>query len=99
MQTKPNLKTSSFPPLMANAALRSISTEDFAALGADRIVYAHTVTGAELNQWFPDALTAPPEGQFHLLMSAGGAPVLVSDSDGSIADWLDQHEAVLVQRH
>lgn len=99
MQTKPNLKTEQFPALVADTALKTISTEDFAALGADKIVYAHTVSGADLNDWFPDALSAPADGHFHLLMSAGGVPVLVSDSDDSIADWLEQHEAVLVQRH
>lgn len=99
MQIKTNLKTENFPRLVANTALKTISAEDFAALGADNIVYANAVTGTDLNTWFPDAFTAPPEGQFHLLMSAGGVPLLVSDSAESIGDWLDEHEAVLVQRH
>ena len=99
MQTKTNLRAENFPPLVANAALKTISTEDFAALGADRFVYVHTVTGAELNAWFPDALTAPADQTFQLLMSAGGAPVLIADNEQSIADWLDAHEVSLVRRH
>jgi len=99
MQTKTNLKTTGFPPLEANATLKTISSEDFASLGADRIAYAHSVTGAELNNWFPDALTAPSEGRFHLLMSAGGVPLVVSDSAESIGEWLDENDALLVQRH
>lgn len=99
MQTKPNLKTENFQPLVANVGLKTISAQDFAELGADKIVYAHTVSGAELNKWFPDAVSAPSEKYFHLVVSATGTPVLVSDSAEGISDWLDEHEAVLVQRH
>lgn len=97
--SKISLMAEHFPQLLANNALKSISTEDFAALGADRIVFARALTGEKLGELFPEAAAAVPNDSFNLLMTAGGVPVLVTDSDEAIADWLEQHEVTLVQRH
>lgn len=103
MQTNSNFNISlwaeNFPQLMATQALKTISTEDFAALGADRIVYARMVSAQEVETLFPQALSQDFEGSLQLLMTAAGVPVLVTDNEEALGDWLDQHEVTLVQLH
>lgn len=88
-----------FPQLVTNQALKSITIEEFADLGAEAIVYAQQISAAELKRLFADALSEVPKGNLTLLMSAAGVPLLVTDNDEAIGDWLEQHEVTLVQRH
>lgn len=96
---KIHLWAEDFPQLVTNQTLKSITSEEFADLGAQAIVYAQQISGENLRALFPDALSEAPEGNLTLLMNAGGVPVLVADSDEAIGDWLEQHEVTLVQRH
>jgi hypothetical protein len=88
-----------FPQLVTNQTLKSITTQEFADLGAEAIVYAQQISAAELKLLFADAMSEVPEGNLTLLMSAAGVPLLVTDNDQAIGDWLEQHEVTLVQRH
>lgn len=78
---------------------RAMSAQEFAALGADSIVFRRPITGAELAAFVPQARIAPDDAVFSMIMAADGAPVLVTDNDEAIAEWLDENEVTLVTRH
>jgi hypothetical protein len=97
MHNKPGLRTEAFPhPVLA---AKGMSSEEFAALGAETVVFMRPVSGAELVKFMPEAQFVPDDADFHLLVSGGGVPVLVSDNLTAIHDWLDDSNVTLVQRH
>jgi hypothetical protein len=98
MQDRVLFKTLEFPvPVVA--PLKTMSEEEFAALGAGTVVFLRPVTAAQLVPFIPQAQTMPPEMEFNLIMSADGAPILVTDNSEAVSDWLDENEVTLVQRH
>jgi|GEM_PF-138251 len=99
MQDKSFFKTLDFPVPVLNAPLKSMSEEEFAALGAGQVVFLRPATAEELVPFVPQARTMPPDTEFNLIMSADGAPILVTDNDEAVADWLEDNEVTLVQRH
>ena len=100
MYDKSNFRAEYFPFPIVSASLKAMSPEEFAALGAETIVFVRPITGTELAHFIPEAQIAPEDAVFQLIMSADGSPVLVTDNDAAITDWLeDRDEITLVRRH
>lgn len=105
MQDKPSSTDPQTPgvQLPANGEnfhpLRSLSAEEFAALGGENTVFVRSITARELAEFLPEAEAMPGDVQFQLIMAANGAPILVTDSATALSDWFDQNEFNQVQRH
>ena len=83
-------------PLPQN--LRTLSLSEFASLGAGKLVFSRILSGTELGRLLPDA-AVPPDGEYHMILSADGAPLMVTDSSEQVDDWLDHNDLDLATRH
>jgi len=99
MQNRIGYKTQDFPFHAIPQPVKTMSAQEFAALGADSAVFAREITGDQLSQFIPEAEGAPEDGIFQMIMSADGSPVLVTDNDAAVYEWLEHNDIVLVQRH
>lgn len=78
--------------------LKLLTTEQFAALGGDAVVYVKPVLGAILTGFIADAEFNDDE-QYHLLMSADGTPLLVTDTEDAVVEWLGDKNLGLATLH
>jgi len=99
MQDKISYKTQDFPFQAFSSPLKAMSAEEFAALGANSALFLRQITGDQLASFIPEATGAPEDGVFQMIMSADGAPILVTDSTDAVYAWLDDNHITLVQRH
>lgn len=99
MHDKHGSKTETFPLPLLSDAMKDMSDKEFAALGAEKIVFKRRISAEALSKFVPQAVDMPQDLKFLLLMSADGSPVLVTDSDEAIANWLEEHDVALVERH
>lgn len=67
--------------------LKSLTREQFAALGGDAVAYVRPVIGFLLAAIIEDADFEPNE-IYQLVMSADGTPLLVTDTVEAVNDWL-----------
>jgi hypothetical protein len=78
--------------------LRSLTAAQFMALGGNAIVYVRPIKGSDLAE-----MTGNPEidenGQFQLVVAADGSPLLVADSEESVAEWLSDKNFGIVTVH
>lgn len=87
-------------PEAFNAAnpLRHLTPAQFMALGGNAVVYVRPIRGAALSQMMiGDELE--PEGEFQLVVSADGSPLMVGDSEEAVADWLAERNYGVVLLH
>jgi hypothetical protein len=70
--------------------LRSLSADEFAALGDDEVVYRRVMNGTDLKALFPQAAEAPDGQDFFVLFGADGTPRFVTNDQGQVYDWLEQ---------
>lgn len=99
MYHRHSFKTESFPAQTVSSPLKAMSEQEFAALGADTVVFLRSISGEHLASFIPEAKTTPEDAQFQMIMSADGALVLVTDNDEAIDSWLEDRDVTLVQRH
>jgi len=76
-----------------------LSKEDFLALGEDKIVYRRHLTGKQLRAMFPEAKDAPEKAEFEALFAADGTPVLITDDNAALHQWLDETGHNMTVRH
>ncbi|MGJ8528545.1 DUF1150 family protein [Maritalea sp.] len=76
-----------------------LSTEDFRALGEDKIVYSRQLTGKQLKAMFPQAKDAPEQIEFEALFGADGTPLLITDDQDAIHRWLAEKGQNIAVRH
>ena len=67
--------------------LKSLTREQFAALGGDAVAYVRPVVGFLLAAIIEDTDFEPNE-IYQLVMSADGTPLLVTDTAEAVNDWL-----------
>jgi len=79
--------------------LKALSAAEFAALGAESVVYLRTMTGGEFNRLFPQGHAEPDDATVHMLISADGTPVLASDNTAALEEWLETRPVGLVTLH
>ena len=78
--------------------LRELTRDQFAALGGDAVAYVRSITGDVLSAMITEA-QFEPEGDYHLVMSADGTPLLVTDTQDAVLDWLDDKNLGLATLH
>lgn len=78
--------------------LKSLTRAQFAALGGDAVAYLRPVSGAVLGTMIHDA-EFESELEYQLLMSADGTPLLVTDTEDAVADWLGDKNLGLATLH
>lgn len=78
--------------------LKSLTRAQFAALGGDAVAYIRPVSGAVLGTMIHDA-EFDAETEYQLLMSADGTPLLVTDTEDAVTDWLGDKNLGLATLH
>ena len=78
--------------------LKSLTRAQFAALGGNAVAYVRPVSGALLSMMIDEAQFEPEE-QYHLLMSADGTPLLVTDTEDALMEWLGDKNVGLATLH
>lgn len=78
--------------------LKGLTPAEFMALGGNAIVYIRPIKGAALSEMM-DAVDIEDDGDFQLVVSADGSPLLVADSEESVAEWLSDKNLGIVALH
>ena len=78
--------------------LKSLTSAQFAALGGDAVAYVKPVSGAILSTMIHDA-QFDAVTEYHLLMSADGTPLLVTDTEDALVEWLGDKNLGLATLH
>ena len=78
--------------------LKGLTMAQFAALGGDAVAYLRPVSGAVLGTMIHDA-QFDAATQYQLLMSADGTPLLVTDTEDAVLDWLGDKNLGLATLH
>lgn len=78
--------------------LKSLTRAQFAALGGDAVAYLRLVSGATLSTMISET-EFQDEVEYQLLMAADGTPLLVSDTEDAIVDWLGDKNLGLATLH
>lgn len=96
MQNRRNDATEMLDPALH--PLKSLTPEQFAALGGTAVVFVRTIEGGDLAE-FVESDQIEADEDYQLVMSADGSPLFVSDTAESIAEWLSDKNFGLVALH
>lgn len=78
--------------------LKELTSAQFAALGGNAVAYMRSVSGGVLSAMITDA-QFDAEETYQLLMSADGTPLLVTDTEDAVTDWLGDKNLGLATLH
>jgi hypothetical protein len=78
--------------------LKSLTRAQFAALGGDAVAYMRPVSGVVLSAMIADT-PFEPDTDYQLVMSADGTPLLVTDNEEAVLDWLGDRDLGLATLH
>ena len=78
--------------------LKSLTRAQFAALGGDAVAYVRPVRGAILSMMIQEA-EFDATTEYQLVMSADGTPLLVTDTEDAVAEWLGDKNLGLATLH
>lgn len=78
--------------------LKSLTRAQFAALGGDAVAYVRPVSGAILSTMIQDS-EFDAATEYQLVMSADGTPLLVTDTEDAVIDWLGDKNLGLATLH
>jgi hypothetical protein len=78
--------------------LKSLTRAQFAALGGSAVAYVRPISGSILSTMITDA-QFDQDMEYHLLMSADGTPLLVTDTEDAVVDWLGDKNLGLATLH
>lgn len=79
-------------------SLKALTAEEFAALGGSAVGFVRTMSGIELDEMIEDAEFQADE-VYQLVMSADGTPLLVTDSEDTVAEYFTDRNMGLVSVH
>ena len=82
----------------ADNSLKRLTPAQFAALGGEAVAYVKPVTGRILSTMIHDA-AFESGALYHLVMSADGTPLMVSDSAAAVNEWLGDQSIGLATLH
>lgn len=82
----------------AGNPLRALTEAQFAALGGDTIAFIRPISGEALSRFIEGASFEGGE-TYQLVMSADGTPLLVADTAGAVAQWLETQSVGLATLH
>ncbi len=77
----------------------TLSPAEFAALGTGEVAYLRPMTSEELLRIFPQAPQIVPGLKLFALLSADGAPILVTDSRDAATANAWEHDLKMVSLH
>jgi hypothetical protein len=80
-------------------SLRHLTAAEFMALGGNAVVFVRSISGHDLNLLLPQTAGIDVEAEFHLVVSADGSPLMVSDTEEAVADWLSGKPFGVVTLH
>ena len=66
--------------------LRSLTEAQFMALGGNAVVYVKHVKAEDLTDLIDESEF--DAGDYHIVVSADGSPLMVADSEEAVVDWL-----------
>jgi len=69
------------------------------ALGGNAVVYVRSIKGAALAKMMIGGDDVAPDGDFQLVVSADGSPLMVGDTEEAVADWLAERNYGVVSLH
>ena len=78
--------------------LRHLTPAQFMALGGNAVVYVKPIKGEDLAQLMSEP-QFDVEENFHLVVSADGSPLMVGDTEESVAEWLSDKNYGIVALH
>ena len=78
--------------------LKSLTQAQFAALGGNAVAYVRPVMGEVLSAMISDAQFNDEE-VYQLVMSADGTPLLVTDTQDAVVEWLGDKNLGLATVH
>jgi hypothetical protein len=78
--------------------LKSLTKAQFAALGGDAVAYVRPVHGEILSMMIHDA-EFDAAAEYQLVMSADGTPLLVTDTEDAVVEWLGDQNLGLATLH
>lgn len=81
-----------------NHPLKALTRAQFAALGGDAVAYVRPVSGAILATMIQDT-PFEQDVDYQLVMSADGTPLLVTDTEDAVLDWLGDKNLGLATLH
>ncbi len=79
--------------------INPLTPAEFAALGTGQVAYLKPMTSEELLRIFPQAPEIKPGLQLFALLSADGAPILVTDSREAATANAWEHDLRMVSVH
>ena len=80
-------------------SLKHLTPAQFMALGGNAVVYVRPIKGAALSGMMTEGDDLDAEGDFHLVVSADGSPLMVGDTAEAVADWLSERNYGVVSLH
>ncbi len=78
--------------------LKMLTRAQFAALGGDAVVYVRPVRGAILSAMIKDT-QFDDTADYQLVMSADGTPLLVTDTEDAVEEWLGDKNLGMATLH
>jgi hypothetical protein len=78
--------------------LRHLTPAQFMALGGNAVVYVKQIKGVELAELMSED-AFPEDGEFHIVVSADGSPLMVADTQDAVSDWLSERNFGIVALH
>jgi len=78
--------------------LKSLTEAQFAALGGNAVAYVRPVMGDILSAMISDAMFEE-DMLYQLVMSADGTPLLVTDTEDAVSEWLGDKNLGLATLH
>ena len=78
--------------------LKSLTAAQFMALGGNAIVYVRPIRGAALAEMIGNP-EIDEDSEFQLVVAADGSPLLVTDTEESVAEWLSDKNLGIVTVH
>jgi hypothetical protein len=82
----------------AHNPLKDLTPDQFMALGGNAVVYVKQVKGSSLEDLIPGA-EFEDEDDFHVVISAQGAPLMIGDSEEAVVEWLSNKPFGIVALH
>jgi hypothetical protein len=78
--------------------LRHLTPAQFMALGGNAVVYVKQIKGDQLGELMSEDGFAH-DGDFHIVVSADGSPLMVADTQDAVTDWLSERNFGIVALH
>jgi hypothetical protein len=91
-------KSNDLPDENAAHPLRSLTAEEFMALGGKAVVYVKPMTGPALSEMTGNSSFEDGD-DFQIVVSADGQPLLIADSEDAVVEWLSDKNFGIVALH